>query len=215
MDSLLIALLLSTALSGALAAGLAVSWQQHNDLRWAYWSRPADSGRYEWNFEKWNCEIAPSVSANATAVTTLTLRSLCSQAKAARILILCAFVLASVCMLVVLRACFGIYRLVRRDDRCEACAGTASAASKARELEVRSVSQGTTESEAVRNSSDGQISGTERAAAEMPTPSFVEMEGDAGRTELYGTAAASTEPRRVTGSASCANSTTSERSPAV
>ena len=91
-------LALDALVVAALAAGLGVSWYEYGQSEHNYWFKPRNSLYQEWNFESWNCAIAPHIRPGLTSVTTPMLSSLCAQAKTARILMIPALILAVIVM---------------------------------------------------------------------------------------------------------------------
>lgn len=103
-------LTLNSILTIVLVVATGVSWYQHSQralllLADRYLSRHGEYQRYDnpvqqWNFEAWNYNLAPRLrSSQSSAVSSPFLRSLCQQAKAARIMVLPALIFA-VCALV-------------------------------------------------------------------------------------------------------------------
>lgn len=90
--------ILHALLLANLTVGFALSWSTYERGRRASFWRLEDRGAFPWNFERWNCDIAWWIDPERSLVSASTLKGLCRQARAARVLMLCAFALAGLAL---------------------------------------------------------------------------------------------------------------------
>ena len=147
--------ILHALLLTSLTVGFALSWSTYEQGRGAYFWALQDRGAYPWNFERWNCAVSWSVNQSRSAVRLKTLRSLCKQARVARVLMLCAFVLAALALAIQL----SIWRKQGRDQAWRGEDRREERDSQARTVAVKE-------------------HGSEAASLEMPTPGEAEARGD-------------------------------------